>query len=189
MAYYLQMRAIRCERKAQEGGGQRRDLIAWQWTVCRGFTELMVWDLTGNNSVVRYSISWPEGPSGTTRTGELDMDLDICITESLKIVKSISPYSSGNEGWKDSAAEHFLPPKKSSGRMCRRVVLPAVKRRITFSENGREMERAWLSANKLWYVTEAVSSICWEKEEGKITLGRVGGLCAFRSSSPAGILV
>ena len=143
----------------------KKKSIAWRLTVCGAFTELMVWDLTDSNSVVRYSMSWPEAPSGTTGTTELDMDLDICITALSGFWKHL-PLIAGMwslsrlpkepivwQNWKNLTAHHSAHCEK--------------KKNVHWKES--KMERVWIAANKLWCVIEAVSSICWEKEKEKIT--------------------
>lgn len=52
-------------------------------------------------------------------------------------------------------------------RIWQNIILTAVRRRINLRWKGKKTKRFWLTANELWYVIGAVSSICSEEKERK----------------------
>ena len=148
------MRSIRRER----GGGGGGDLIAaWQLTVCGAAIELMLWNLTDRVSVFRCGISRPGSAPGPTGTTAADMDLDMCIT-SGGCEKPFPPHSSAAGTRLET--EHVLSEERVLWRNRKNLTERLPDLREDTTTYSRERKRFWLTANELWYVIEAVSSIC-----------------------------
>ena len=75
----------------------------------------------------------------------------------------------------------------TSARIWQNIILTAMRRRINPRWKGKKMKQFWLSANELWYVIEAVSSICSRGKKKIVKDCSDGGLCLILPSRHFGV--